>query len=236
MIALNNTVSASITGFENPTLQFRDQALNLNELFVYSPSSQRIIHSPSNELSLGIAEGDWLLVDSSRQPLLSDVVLMLSHDESYLVKWENLRNSSTFSASDFEEIIMVGVVTMSIHHYRHPVLLPEHESMICLDLHKLLVEQEHSTVICKADGESMRPFVHSGDLLLLERHLKPNENDVCILALNNDIVCKRVHLRSRCLSSDNPKFYDYQVSDSDYLRLHGVVRYSLRLHRPICMG
>lgn len=233
MILLLNSVSASITGFENPTTVYRKSALNLTDMFINSPSSMFMIESPESHVCSGISKGDWLLVDSSKQPYASDQVLIERFDEQYVRNWGKLQSVSQKYSESCDELIILGVITLSIHHFRTPPNLPNHMSLNELNFHHLLVEFEHSTVICRADGESMLPYIHHGDLILLERHIKPKENDVCILALNNDLVCKRVHLRSRYLSSDNPKFKSYKVQDADYLRLHGVVRYSFRLHRAL---
>lgn len=233
MILLLNSVSASITGFENPTTVYKKSALNLTDIFINSPSSMFMIESPEGHDCLGISKGDWLLVDSSRQPLITDNVLIERFDEQYILSWGKVQSLSKMHSETWDEMTILGVITLSIHHFRTPPNLPNHMSLNELNFHELLVESEHSTVICRADGESMLPYIHHDDLILLERHIKPKENDVCILALNNDLVCKRVQLRRRNLCSDNPYFKSYKVQDSDYLRLHGVVRYSFRLHRAL---
>lgn len=220
-----------ITGFENPTTPFKKATLNLTAMFVHTPSSMALMESPADYLEAGISEGDWLLVDSSRQPLERDVVVVEHFDERFVIYWRRLRSST--KADDWDNLLVLGVITASVHHFRQPPVLPEHDNMNELDLHNLLVELEHATLFCRADGQSMMPHIFDGDLMLLERHIAPQDNDVCVLALNNDLVCKRVHLHSRQLSSDNPKFQTIVVSDSDYMRLHGVIRYSLRLHRPL---
>lgn len=233
MLILENSVSASITGFENPTLTFRKKALNLSQMFVHAPSSMFLIESTTEYVCSGIAIGDWLLIDASRQPLVNDIVLVEQFDERYCVSWSQLYAHMKHACHGQDDLLVIGVVTVSIHHFRKPIPLPAHNSLIDIELHSLLIDVEHSTLICKADGESMRPYIFHHDLMLLERHLKPGDDDVCILALNHDLVCKRVHLSSRLLSSDNPAYPDYRVTESDYLRLHGVVRYSFRLHRDV---
>ncbi|NOH36534.1 S24 family peptidase [Vibrio chagasii] len=237
MLILENSVSASITGFENPTLTFRKQALNLNQMFVHSPSSMFLVESKGELIYAGIAIGDWLLIDASRKPLMNDIVLVEQYDEQYCVEWSQLYSHMKSTCNGQDDLLVIGVVTISIHHFRKPISLPRHDNLTEIDLHSLLIDVEYSTLICKADGESMKPYIFHHDLMLLERHLKPDEDDVCILALNHDLVCKRVHLSSRVLSSDNPAYSNYRVTESDYLRLHGVVRVSFRLHRGLlCMG
>lgn len=233
MLIIKNKVSASITGFENPTISFRKCALNLSSMFVHSPSSMRLYESPCDYLSNGVAKGDWLLVDSSRNPVLTDLLLVDFFGDKEVVSKKALLHRES-QKIDLSDLVVIGVITMSIHHFRTPSkFIPNHTDMNELDLHKLLVEREHSTLVCRADGNSMLPHIFNDDLLLLERHLNVEENDVCVLALNNDLVCKRVNCLSRTLMSDNPNFKPYKVTAGDYLRLHGVVRYSIRLHRDL---
>ncbi|EGQ9284319.1 S24 family peptidase [Vibrio parahaemolyticus] len=235
MITINTNVHAGITGFENPTVRFRENPLNLQELFVHSHSSMRLISAENTYKELGIARGDWLLVDVALQPLVADVVLIERYGESHICRWVDLRHKVSVSGDDWSDLCVVGVITLSIHHFRQPPLLPWHSDLTEIDLHQLLVTQDHSTILCRASGLSMLPFVYDGDILVLERHVKPESGDVIVLSLNNDLVVKRVNLHTRTLYSDNPSFRAHRISQDDYTRLHGVVRYNLRLHRPISL-
>lgn len=224
------SVSCGITGFENPTLPFRQELISLTQLFVHSPASSRIVVCPERYADLGIEKGDWLLVDASLTPSMTDLVLVSCIDDLSVVSWSVSRQH--FSKWE-DDAVLVGVVTLSIHHFRPPSRLPDHESLSDLDLHSLLVTQEYSTLFLRADGCSMLPFVHNGDILILERHLDVAEHDAVVLALNHDLVMKRVDRSRSMLYSDNPKYPPYIVGESDYLRLHGVVSRSLRLHRDL---
>lgn len=230
------TATASIVGFENPTNTFRKQALNLDELFVHSPASMRVVESPIDYLKAGIAQGDWLLVDSSRLPLANDVVICERFDEVFVSTWSILCAHVGRSGQDMDELRVIGVVTLSVHHFRPRGGIDEHESLSEVSLHSMLVEVEHAALFCRAQGTSMMPHVFDNDILLLERNLDVEENDVCVIVLNDDLYCKRVHQSTGVLSSDNRTFKPYRIKAEDYLRLHGVVRSSLRLHRPVaCM-
>ena len=141
----------------------------------------------------------------------------------------------TSSDKEWDDLHVTGVITLSIHHFKPPPQLPWHQDLTELDLHKLVITQEHSTILCRAAGLSMLPYIWDRDILVLERHLTPENEDVIVLSLNNDLVVKRVNLHRRVLYSDNPNFKPYQINQDDYTRLHGVVRYSLRLHRPVTL-
>lgn len=225
-------VSAGISAFENPTLVHRRNLINLDKVFVHSPSSMRLIESPVSYRKQGIQKGDWLLVDEALQPLLNDVVLVQKYDEQYIIRFSELKRH--YVQGDSNDLMVVGVITVSVHHYRCPKSLPCHTSMNELSLHQLLVDREIATIFCRARGESMLPYIHDSDIMVLERHLKPCSGDIAVLALNHNLVCKRIDIERGLLYSDNPKFKTHKVdANSDYLRMHGVVRYSLRLHREI---
>lgn len=235
MITLSTYVQAGITGFENPTIRFRKKSLNLQTMFVHSHSSMRIMSADNTYKKLGIAKGDWLLIDSALQPLNSDLVVFEQHGDNHIARWSLLCQHIAASGKEWDDLHVIGVVTLSIHHFRQPPLLPWHHDLTELNLHQLVITQEHSTILCRAAGLSMLPYIWDHDILVLERHLNPENEDVIVLSLNNDLVVKRVNLHSRTLYSDNPSFQPHPINQDDYTRLHGVVRYSLRLHRPVTL-
>lgn len=233
MITLTTNAQAGISGFENPTIRFRKKTLNLQTLFVHSHTSMCLMSAENAYPKLGIAKDDWLLIDSALQPLHNDLVLFEYHGESHIARWSVLCQHIATSGKTWNELHVIGVITVSIHHFRQPPLLPWHNDLTEIDLHQLIVTQEHSTLLCRAAGLSMLPYIWDHDILILERHLTPANDDVIVLSLNNDLVVKRINLHSKILYSDNPSFKPYPITQYDYTRLHGVVRYSLRLHRPI---
>jgi len=224
------SVSASITGFENPTLPFLEKTICLNSLLVASPSSTRIALAPNNLLSRGIAIGDWLVVNSALTPTCGDVLYAMSYDTFGIVTYEHLQSNANHES----EVNIIGVVQQSIHFYRGSPTPPDHDSLRDLDLHRLMVTQEFSTVLAKASGNSMVPHVWDGDLMLIERHLDREQGDVCVLALNGDLVLKRVDMLKRILVSDNPKFTPHIIRPSDRISHEGVVNKVIRLHRLPC--
>lgn len=231
MISMNKS-NGGITGFENPCAAFQQKALNLNELFVYSKSSMKLYVSESEYLNFGIAQDDWLLVDASRQPLAQDLVLVEKYDEQFVMMFSTI-SANTNNIDFFESVTVLGVLVISIHHFRKPRELPEHESLTHLDIHDLLITHEHSTILCRAAGDSMLPFVFNNDLLLLERHLEVELHDVCVLSWNEQLVCKRVDKNRHVLWSDNPNYGPHNLTSNDYLKMHGVVSRSIRLHRKV---
>ena len=227
------TPSAGITGFENPCTPYLKDSLNLDDLFVHSKHSMRLVESPLTSFSLGIEVNDWLLLDAALVPLPSDVVLFEVNNEYCIAIWSEVYRLAQINPVHFNEVNVLGVITISVHHFRKPPKLPFNENLCDINFHQLLVEREYATIFCRASGLSMLPYIHDKDILVLERHLDVNEGDVAIVAFNNDLVVKRVGLQERQLYSDNNQFKPITVNKSDYLKLHGVVRYSLRLHRSL---
>lgn len=228
------SVRCGITGFENPTLPFRMKRLSLTELFIHSPTSMKLVECPARSASMGVDKGDWLLIDTALPPVFGDTVLLRSYDELFVMKWSEA--AAHFSNDLDNETITLGVITLSIHHLLLANPIPEHDSLSDLDLDSLLNTQSYSSLICKAEGGSMLPFVASGDLLILDRHVEIMDGDAAILVLNNELVLKRVDRTKHLLYSDNPSFNAYQVNQDDKIKVHGAVRHSLKIWRkPKCL-
>ncbi|CAH7419591.1 Error-prone repair protein UmuD [Vibrio chagasii] len=222
-------ISASITGFENPTIPYLDKTICLDEILVHSPSSMRVVNSPNRLISRGIQKGDWLIINSSLIPSGDDVILV-SIDDTWGVS--NLHQVEKIA--DGREVNVVGVVQQSVHFYRNAPTVPEHETLKDISLHRTLVELEYATVLTKASGESMLPFVRSGDLLIVERHLNRETDDVCVFALNGDLVLKRYNPLTGALTSDNPTFMPTRLNSCDQISHEGVVNKVIQMHRLIC--
>ena len=111
MITLNTYVQAGITGFENPTIRFRKKSLNLQTIFVHSHSSMRIMSADNTYKKLGIAKGDWLLIDSALQPLSSDLVVFEQHGENHIARWNLLCQHIAASNKEWDDLHVIGVIT-----------------------------------------------------------------------------------------------------------------------------
>lgn len=228
------SVRCGITGFENPTLPFRMKRLSLTELFIHSPTSMKLVECPARSTSMGVDKDDWLLIDTALTPVSGDTVLLRNYDELFVMKWSD---AAAHFSDDFDcETITLGVITLSIHHLLLTKPIPEHDSLSDLDLDSLLNTQSYSSLLCKAEGNSMLPFVADGDLLILDRHIEIMDGDAAILVLNNELVLKRVDRAKHLLYSDNPSFTPYQVNLGDKIKVHGAVRHSLKIWRkPKCL-
>jgi len=232
MLYLENlNISAGISSFENPTLPFLEKALNLDDILVGSPSSTQLIASPNRLISEGIDKDDWLIVNAALTPAPGDVLYASVDNIFGIATFEMI---SDISVKRQEECIVIGVVQQSVHFFRTTPDCSGYGSFSQFSLHETLVESEHSTVLAKASGNSMLPFIHNGDLLLIERHLNYKNGDVVIVALDGDLIVKRIDLMNRQFLSDNYRHYPAQRFDKfSRMSMEGVLNKVIRLHRCI---
>lgn len=92
-------------------------------------------------------------------------------------------------------------------------------------LDSLFVKNRFNTFFFKAAGDSMEPSIYQGQILIVDRSKTHFNSKVCAVAYEDKIICKRVFIRSNAivLSSDNKKYRDIIVENSDAIKLWGVV-------------
>ena len=65
-----------------------------------------------------------------------------------------------------------------------------------LDLNKKLITNKSATFLARAEGNSMQGAgIFSGDLLIVDRSLKPTAGKVVVASLDGELVVKRYGLR-----------------------------------------
>ena len=87
------------------------------------------------------------------------------------------------------------------------------------------IKNKFSTFFFEAVGDSMEPTIFEGQILIVDRSLKDFHQKVCVISYEDKLICKRVYLKSTgiILHSDNPKYKDIIISESEGLNLWGVV-------------
>ncbi|MCF2856993.1 translesion error-prone DNA polymerase V autoproteolytic subunit [Pseudoalteromonas sp. SMS1] len=101
-----------------------------------------------------------------------------------------------------------------------------------LSLDQLLVQHPNATFIGLASGDSMQGVgIFDGDLLVVDRAVQPQQNDVIVANYNNEFVCKLLDVENRLLRSASPIYSPVRISDDDNFQLEGVVIGSVRMHR-----
>lgn len=101
-----------------------------------------------------------------------------------------------------------------------------------LSLDQLLVQHPNATFIGLASGDSMQGVgIFDGDLLVVDRAVQPQQNDVIVANFNNEFVCKLLDIERRVLRSASPMYSPVRISECDNFQLEGVVIGSVRMHR-----
>ena len=101
-----------------------------------------------------------------------------------------------------------------------------------LDLNEHLIRRPAATFFVKAVGDSMRDAgIHDGDLLVIDRSVKPCAGDIVVAVLNGELTVKRIKRAGGVwsLASANPEFSDIQVGEAD-CEVWGVVTASVKQH------
>ena len=99
-----------------------------------------------------------------------------------------------------------------------------------LDLHELTGALSPSCYWMRAEGESMvGAGILSGDLLLVDRAVEPQNGDVVVAAVDGELTVKRFLRRGRrtALLAANPGYPAIELADGQELVVWGVVTYVL---------
>lgn len=99
-----------------------------------------------------------------------------------------------------------------------------------LNLHRHLVRNEAATFFVRAHGQSMiNAGIMDGDLLVVDRSVPAEHNRVVIAALEGELTVKRlVRRRERVfLAAANPDYPDFEITNSEYMHIWGVVIYAI---------
>lgn len=102
-----------------------------------------------------------------------------------------------------------------------------------MDLDELLIEHPSATFIGQAFGESMQGVgIFDGDLLIVDRHVSVQKQDVIVANFNGEFVCKMLDMNRRLLLSANESMLPVYIGSQDTFSIEGVVIRSIRCHRP----
>ena len=97
-----------------------------------------------------------------------------------------------------------------------------------IDLNEELIHHPNSTFVVKARGHSMIDAgIHPGDLILVDRSLKPRHRSVIIAVLDGELSIKILSIQKKevCLLSANKDYIDIHVSEEMDFIIWGVCTY-----------
>jgi DNA polymerase V len=101
-----------------------------------------------------------------------------------------------------------------------------------LDLNEHLIQHPAATFYCEVSGESMTDVgIFSGDLLIVDRSLKPRHGDVVLAAFNGELTCKLLDMHNKRLLPANKKYAPIPIHEGTDFMIEGVVTNSIRRHR-----
>ena len=95
-----------------------------------------------------------------------------------------------------------------------------------LSLDQLLVQHPAATFFALAQGISMQEVgIFDGDILIVDRSLKPQNGDVVMCLLDGELCVKTLHRSNESieLHSANPAFTPISLDDGQTLDVWGVV-------------
>lgn len=106
-----------------------------------------------------------------------------------------------------------------------------------LDLNELCIRRPAATYLVRAEGDSMiNAGIFDGDILIVDRSVKPLHDHVVIASLNGEFLCKRLRLANTDtpqLIAENPAYSPIILSGESELEIFGVVTYVI--HSLACV-
>ncbi|CAN5472671.1 translesion error-prone DNA polymerase V autoproteolytic subunit [soil metagenome] len=95
-----------------------------------------------------------------------------------------------------------------------------------LDLNEALIRNAQSTFVMRASGAAMRDAgIDDGDMLLVDRAVKPVHGHVIVAIVEGDLLCRRLHRRGKevKLEAANPDVDTVPLKSDESIELWGVV-------------
>ena len=84
----------------------------------------------------------------------------------------------------------------------------------------------------QVSGESMIDAgIYPGNILIINRRLKPVHMDVIVCTYNGQFVCKYIDMKNNLLLSANDKYPPVKITEHDDFVLEGVVAQSIVFFR-----
>lgn len=100
-----------------------------------------------------------------------------------------------------------------------------------IDLNQHLIKHPNATFLARANGDSMLELgIKDKDLLVVDRSIKAQQNDVVIAAVDGQMTCKILDLQGRRLLPANKHCQPIVLSEQVDLVIEGVVTHSVRYH------
>lgn len=104
------------------------------------------------------------------------------------------------------------------------------------DLNKELIKNPASTFMGRVKGLSMKDEdINPGDLLIIDKSLEPENEDLCVCFLDGEFTLKRLKMDKKkkkvWLIPSNPDFPTIEVTEDNQFIIWGIVLYTIKDNR-----
>ncbi len=104
---------------------------------------------------------------------------------------------------------------------------------LSLDLNQYLIKHPAATFYVRVKGDSMiNAGIHDGDLLIVDKSVEPENNDVVVCVINGEFTVKRLKKVNEeiYLIPENSHYQAVKISENMDFQVWGVVTYTI--HQP----
>lgn len=102
-----------------------------------------------------------------------------------------------------------------------------------IDLNRELIRHPATTFYARVVGDSMRDAgIDEGDLLIVDKGIEPQENDVVVAFVDGGFTLKRIHIEMDrhefWLMPANESYHPIRVTEENQFMIWGVVTYNIK--------
>ena len=200
-------------GFPSPATDYIEEDIDLNVHLIKNVPATFIIRVQGKSMvDVGINDGDLLVVDKSLTPKNFSTVIANVHDE-LVVKSLVQERDKKFLTSGSKE-------------FTDRILINEEED---IDLNMHLIRNVPATFIIRVQGKSMVDVgINDGDLLVVDKSLKPKNFSTVIANVHDELVVKSLvqERDKKFLTSGSKEFTDrILINEEQDIFIWGVVTY-----------
>ena len=95
-----------------------------------------------------------------------------------------------------------------------------------IDLNRYLIRNPLATFIVKSQGNCLlQAGIYSGDLLIVDRSIKPKNNSIVIASINGELTVKQIKISGKnfLLTSDNKNYGNLKINNESDIFIWGIV-------------
>lgn len=234
-------------GFPSPAADYVSLPIDLNEELITHQAATFVGRVTGDLASDELKENDVIIVDTSLKTKDKDLVLCVIDGELTVKMIRKERNNVYFEGSELGEVVILGVVTYTIHACRRFILNEEYQILDEVsesnllqvdypftDLNKLFIKNPAATFFSRVAGDSLIDAgLNKGDVVIVDKSLSLRHSDVAVCFLDNSFTLKFVRKDEDAvwLMPANPDFKPIKVEEEDDFRVWGVVTFIIKVRK-----